>query len=110
MMKLSTRYGDMFSWGWLPPAGAMQAGFIAVFGVGVNGLELSLAHKLPVAAVRVAWAVVPDGTWLWAGSSEMLSVWLVSPPSSPKTIPLPTCTGERPWRLGRAKFTLPSPP
>src|SRR5205085_7753433 len=45
-----------------------------------------------------------------AGSSEMFRVCEVSPPISPREIPLPTWTGVRPCRLGSPKFTLPSPP
>jgi hypothetical protein len=49
-------------------------------------------------------------TWLWAGSSLMLSVWLVSPPNSPRTMPSPICIGVRPCRFGSPKVRMPSPP
>src|SRR5205807_8464376 len=98
----------MFSCGWLPPVGKMQAGLVAVVGVALY--SVTLAHRLFSAAVELAAVEEPTGTWLCAGISEMLRVCADSPPSSPRAMPLPTCTGERPCRLGRAKFTRPSPP
>src|SRR6267154_6239469 len=110
MMKLSTRYGDIFSWGWLPPVGSMHAGFMAVFAVELYKFALG-HHRFPPALGDVGGVVEdPTGVWLWAGSSEILRVWAVSPPSSPKMIPSPTWTGVRPCRLGKPKVTLPSPP
>src|SRR5262245_45202154 len=111
MMKLSTRYGDMFSCGWLPPVGVIDAGVIVVLKLRSNGLELLADHRLPAAPGDVGGLVVlPTGVWVWAGSSEMLIVCAVSPPDSPKTMPSPTCTGDLPWRLGRPKVWRPSPP
>src|SRR3954469_18167111 len=110
MMKLRTRYGDMFSCGWLPPVGKMQAGFMELLGCALEYRLLGFdAHKLPPGPGAVGALGLPTGTWLCAGNSEMLSVCAVSPPRSPSTMPSPTCTGMRPCRLGRPKFTRPSP-
>src|SRR5712691_4255322 len=49
-------------------------------------------------------------TWLCAGISEILSVWVVSPPNCPSKMPWPTCTGMRPCRFGSPKVVRPSPP
>src|SRR5712692_2048825 len=103
MMKLSTRYGDMFSCGWLPPAGSTHAGFIAEFAAPAYTWALPVAHKFPAAVGELGELEEPIGTWLCAGISEMFTVWAVSPPSSPRAIPLPTWTGDRPCRLGRPK-------
>src|SRR5437660_7457643 len=110
MMKLSTKYGDMFSCGWLPPVGNIQAGFMAVLAVGKNGLVATVAHKLLAGVPRLALLELPTGIWLCAGISDIFRVCVVSPPSSPKAIPLPTWTGVRPCRFGKPKVTLPSPP
>src|SRR5215467_4447972 len=111
MMKFSTKYGDMFSCGWLPPVAVTHAGFIAVVKLGSNGLELLADQRFPAAPGEVGGLVeLPVGVWACAGNSEMLSVWEVSPPISPRTMPLPTCKGERPCRLGRPKVVCPFPP
>src|SRR5579859_1930189 len=110
MMKLSTKYGDIFSCGWLPPVGKMHCGFMAVFAVELYRLEEPEHHRFPPALGEEGLAVEPTGTWLCAGNSEIFRVWEVSPPLSPNAIPLPTWTGLRPCRFGRPKFTLPSPP
>ena len=73
-MKLSTRYGDMFSCGWLPPTCTTQAGFMLVFGVELYKFAPG-AHKFPPADGEVGGVVEEaTGTWLCAGISEMLSV------------------------------------
>src|SRR5690348_5914050 len=100
----------MFSCGWLPPVAAMHVGLIVESEVELNSLIARVDHS---AAEALAWLgafLGPTGTWLCAGRSEMFRVCAVSPPSSPREMPLPTWIGLRPWRLGRAKFTRPSPP
>src|SRR5215468_5002442 len=50
MMKFSTRYGDMFSCGWLPPVGNMHAGFMEESEVELNSFTpLNVAHVFPLA-------------------------------------------------------------
>src|SRR5690242_11584288 len=102
MMKFSTRYGLMFSCGWLPPTGSTHAGFMATLGLGAKGLALLADHNIPAAPGEVGGLVeLATGVWVCAGNSLMLIVCAVSPPRSPNTMPSPTWTGMRPWRLGR---------
>src|SRR5215472_5574337 len=110
MTKLSTRYGDMFSCGWLPPAACMHCRFIGAFELAANTWALPVAHKFPVAPGALGESAEPTGTWVCAGNSEMFSVCEVSPPCSPRTMPLPTWTGLLPCRLGNPKVCIPSPP
>src|SRR6266481_6295954 len=110
MMKFSTRYGDMFSWGWLPPVAVIHAGFMAAFPVAAYGFVVFVAQIFPDGPGALGDPGEPIAVWLWAGISEIFSVWVASPPSSPRAIPLPTCTGERPCRFGSPKVCLPSPP
>ena len=53
----------MFSCGWLPPMGNIDAGFIVVLAVGLKGFEPSFAHKLFTGVVKVAWSELPTGVW-----------------------------------------------
>ena len=65
MMKFSTRYGDMFSCGWLPPVGRMQAGFMVLFGWAFEYRLLGFAaHRLPPGLGAVGALGLPTGTWL----------------------------------------------
>ena len=62
MTKLSTRYGDMFSCGWLPPVAVMQAGFIAEFCAVLYWLDPEkVAHTFPDALGADGPAVEPTG-------------------------------------------------
>src|SRR5260370_40868671 len=109
MMKLSTRYGDMFSCGWLPPTDVTPVGLIAVFPVVLY--RLGLEHqRFPEAPGVGGLLEDPTGTWLCAGVSEMLSVCVLSPPFCPRVKPPPMWTGERPCKSGSAKVVSPFPP
>src|SRR5260370_25347866 len=110
MVKLRYKYGDMFSCGWLPTVGDIAAEFMTAFMLAPNGFALFVPHKFDDALGRVPVFDEPTGVCAWAGSSEMFSVCVASPPSSPKVILLPTCTGTRPCRFGSANVCLPSPP
>ena len=52
----------MFSWGWLPPMGSIQAGFMEVFEVGLYGLAAPLPQTLPDVLVREPASEDPTGT------------------------------------------------
>src|SRR5438874_9115980 len=109
MIILSTRYGCMLRCGWLPPIGNTAAGFIVVFGVLPYGLDGSAAHVLFVGRPAFDVPELPDGKWVCAAISLIISVWLSWPLLSPSVVCAPMCTGARLRKSGSAKFTRPSP-
>lgn len=74
-MKFSTKYGDMFSCGWLPPITEMPEGSIALPPVFAYGVVLAfVAQMAPDGDLIVGELVEPAGTWVCAGNSEIFSV------------------------------------
>src|SRR5215469_3962618 len=64
MTKFSTRYGDMFSCGWLPPVARIHCGLMAVLAVGLKGLLGSVGHIFKAGEGSVAVLLLPIGTWV----------------------------------------------
>src|SRR5215472_8704402 len=69
MMKFNTRYGDMFSCGWLPPTTVIQAGFMTLPSADGEKSFAFVAHKFPPGAGWLTALVLPTGTCVWAGNS-----------------------------------------
>ena len=62
MMKFNTRYGLMFSWGWLPPAGKTHAGPMEPVALAAKGLALFADHRFARAVGEVGGLVLlPTG-------------------------------------------------
>src|SRR5262245_26868826 len=73
------------------------------------------ASELPCGDVRLPGEALAVSPWVWDGISvsSRVTAWLR--PASPRSWrispgPWPGCMGADPWRFGRAKFDLPSPP
>src|SRR5260370_18404970 len=96
MVKLSTKYGDMFSCGWLPTVGDIAAEFMTAFMLAPNGFALFVPHKFDHALGRVPVFNEPTVVCASAVSSEMFSVCLTSPPRSPNGILSPPLPAPRP--------------